>query len=171
MDYREHLLRPLSLRYIDILVAKVIENPRDFKLIYNLIFDSEVKVAWRAAWACQKISEKHPEWFTENHFNELSNHALTTSHGGILRGCLSILKNIKFPNSISVDFINACFDWMVSPKSPIAVQAMSMKILYLICIKIPDFTPELKLVLQQTDLNCYSPGYICARNKILKLLK
>ena len=171
MNYREHLLQPLSLRYIDMLESEILINPADFPLVYSLIFDADVKVAWRAAWACQKISEKHPDWFTENHFLELSTYAISISHGGILRGCLSILKNIEFPSTISVEFINSCFDWMVSPKQPIAVQALSMKILYLICIKIPDFAPELKVVLQHIDYENYSPGFICTRNKILKLLK
>ena len=58
MDYREHLLRPLARHFVDLLVQEVFLHPGDAKLIYQLIFDEEIKVAWRAAWACQKISPR-----------------------------------------------------------------------------------------------------------------
>lgn len=170
MDYREHLHRPLSLHYVDFLVQEIFANPSDFKIIYQLIFDSDEKVAWRAAWACQKISEKYPEWFSEKEFAELVSLAMKTKHGGVHRGCMSILKNLNLPDSIPVEFINSCFDWMISPKSPIAVQALSIRMLYSICMKEPDFKPEFIAYLENIDYECYSPGFISTRKNVLKLL-
>ena len=86
MDYREHLSRPLSKHYVDNLVLEIFANPSDFDVVYQLIFDTDEKVRWRAAWACQKISEKYPQWFNDQNFLELTNLALTTSHGGLHRG-------------------------------------------------------------------------------------
>ena len=170
MDYREHLSRPLSKRYVDNLVLEVFSNPRDFDTVYQLIFDPDEKVRWRAAWACQKISEKHPQWFNDQYFFELANLALSTSHGGLHRGCLSIIKNISLPENIPVEFINACFDWMISPKYPIAVQALSMRILYSVCKRESDFIPEFIAYLESVDVECYSPGFKSTRKNILKLL-
>ncbi|NDP21658.1 MAG: hypothetical protein GZ091_11350 [Paludibacter sp.] len=170
MNYREHLLRPLSKHFVDQLVENIFANPSDFEVIYNLIFDTDIKVAWRAAWACQKISEKMPEWFTERQFIELANLAIFASHGGLQRGCISILFNLKIPNPISVELINACFEWMISPRFPIAVQAYSMKMLYRICQMEPDFKPELKAHLENVVQEDYSPGFNSTRNNILKLL-
>jgi len=170
MDYREHLFRPLSLHFVDHLVEVIFSNPEDFKIIYTLIFDSEEKVAWRAAWACQKISEKFPGWFTEKQFMELAAHAIYTSHAGLKRGCLSILYNLDLPDSIPVDFLNSCFEWMISPRSSIAVQALSMKILYKICSKEPDLINELRTYLESISPDDYSKGFNAARHKILKNL-
>ena len=171
MDYREQLLRPLSMHFVDYLAQEIFDNPSDFDIVYRLIYDHEVKVAWRAAWACQKISEKHPEWFSDKNYVELAGYALSISHSGLLRGCLSILKNIKLPDPIPVDLLNACFEWMISPKSAIAVQAYSMKILYRICQKEPDFTPELIAYLENIDTECYSAGFNSTRKNILNSLK
>jgi hypothetical protein len=55
MDYREELFRPLSIRFVDKLVSEILLHPQDFQHVYRLIFDPELKVAWRAAWACQKM--------------------------------------------------------------------------------------------------------------------
>lgn len=170
MDYRECLSRPLSKHYVDHLVLEIFANPSDFDVVYQLIFDQDEKVKWRAAWACQKISEKHPEWFTDKHFIELSDLAISTMHGGLHRGCLSIIKNLSLPENIPVEFINACFEWMASPKYPISVQALSIRILYSICLREPDFKPEFIAYLENVDIECYSPGFKSTRKNILKLL-
>ena len=170
MNYREHLALPLSKRFVDILVLEIFTNPNDFKEVYTLIFDKDIKVAWRAAWACQKISEKYPEWFTEHQFFELAEICINTKHGGLQRGCLSILYNINLPESIPVELINSCFEWMVSPRYPIAVQAYAMKLLYRICLKEPDFVPELKAYLENIHPEDYSPGFISTRKNTLKQL-
>lgn len=171
MDYREHLRQPLSKRFVDILALEIFANPTDFDVVYQLIFDDNEKVAWRAAWACQKISAKHPEWFNNIHFIELAKLTISTKQGGLQRGCLSVLNNIPLPNSIPVEFINACFDWMVSFKSPIAVQALSMKMLLRICQKEPDFKPELVAYLENIDFENYSAGFKSTRKHVLNTLK
>jgi len=167
MNYREHLSRPLSHRFIDLLVQEILINPSDKDLVFQLIFDPEIKVAWRAAWACQKISEKHPQWFNGSQFKILATLSITTSHGGLQRGCLSILNNLPVPAEISVEFINTCFERMVSPKSPIAVQALSMKMLFRICAVEPAFKSELIATLENIDPSDYSAGFNCTRRNVL----
>jgi hypothetical protein len=171
MNYRQHLLRPLTMHYVDGLVQAVFANPSDFGIVYLLMFDADEKVAWRAAWACQKISEKHPEWFTEKQFREIVALSISTKQSGVQRGCLGILNNLPLPEAIPVDLINACFDWMVSPQSAIAVQALSMKMLCRICKIEPDFIPELKAYLEDIDTRQYSAGFNSTRKRVLKELK
>ena len=170
MDYRESLLCPLSCRYVDRLAEEIYANPSDFGIIYQLVFDTEEKVAWRAAWTCQKISERYPQWFTDKQFEELTKLTISSDHGGLKRGCLSILHNLTLPDPVPVDLINACFDWMVSPKSPIAVQALSMKLLYSVCQKEPDLIPEFKAYLEAIDFECFSAGFNSTRKNVLKRL-
>ncbi|MDD2798826.1 MAG: hypothetical protein PHV20_09565 [Bacteroidales bacterium] len=170
MDYRSHLYRPLSKHFVDALVAEVFLHPTDFDLVYRLVFDEDITIAWRAAWACQKISEQHPEWFTEVQFLELAMLAIETKHSGLQRGCLSTLCNLNLPEDIPVELINACFDWMVSPQSAIAVQAKSMHMLMKICEVIPEFKIELKACLNNIDYESYSAGFKSTRKQILKTL-
>ncbi|MDD4993924.1 MAG: hypothetical protein PHR83_17015 [Paludibacter sp.] len=170
MDYREHLLRPLSKRFVDHLVAEIFIHPTDFDIVYQLVFDKDMNVAWRAAWACQKISDKHPEWFGENHFSQLAELSISTSHGGLQRGCLSVLNNLPMPATIPVELINTCFEWMVSAKSSIATQALSMKLLLKICAVEPDFKAELRAYLENIDYYNYSAGFNSTRRNVLKAL-
>lgn len=171
MNYREQLSSPISKNFLDELVQNVFDNPKDFQHVFQLIFDADNKVAWRAAWACAKVSEKHPDWFSDKQVVEIMEFTISISHGGIHRGCLSILSNLPLPNPIPVDFINACFDWMISPKFPIAVQSLSMKILYSICQREPELSIELKAYLENVDFENYSAGFNSTRKNILKKLK
>jgi len=170
MDYREHLFRPLSKRFVDHLVLEIFKNPADFGIIYQLIFDNDEKVAWRTAWACQKISEKHPDWFSNHQVIELISLTLSTTHGGLQRGCLAVLNNISLPDPFQVEFLNACYDWMLSSKSPIAVQALSMKYIARICIEEPDLKPEFIAYLESINFEDYSQGFKTARKNIIKKL-
>ncbi|MEI8087657.1 MAG: hypothetical protein WCG93_15715 [Paludibacter sp.] len=171
MNYREQLSRPISKNFLDQLVQNIFDNPEDFQNIFQLVFDADNKVAWRAAWACAKISEKHPDWFTDKQILEIMKFSINISHGGVHRGCLSILSNLRLPNSIPVEFINSCFEWMISPKSPIAVQSLSMKILYSICQIVPELSIEFKAYLENVDFESYSAGFNSTRKNTLKKLK
>jgi len=170
MDYREQLKNPASLRYIDKIAFEALQQHADFLQLFSLIFDEDKNVAWRAAWACQKISEKQSKWFTKEQFLKLTELVISTTHGGLQRGCLSILNNLPLPEPIPVELINACFDWMVSEKSPIAVQALSMKLLCKICKKEPDFIPEFKAYLENIDIESYSAGFKSMRKNVFKAL-
>jgi hypothetical protein len=170
MNYREYLATPLSKLYVDQLVEIIYRKPTDFRMVYDLVFDEEIKVAWRAAWACQKISEKYPEWFSETDSEKLITLTMSTSQSGLQRGCLATLYNIVLPNPVPVEFINACFEWMVSPRYPVAVQVYSMKMLYKICRIEPDFIPELRAYLENLPPEDYSAGFNATRRNILKLL-
>jgi hypothetical protein len=170
MNYREYLNKPLTTHFVDYLVADVLANPSKFATLYELIFDNEPVVAWRAAWACQKISEKHAEWFTESQFRSITKLAIDTDQQGLRRGCLATLCNLQLPDPIPVELINSCFEWMVSPHEAIAVQAKSMRMLQMICRVIPEFRSELKICLETIDYESYSAGFQSTRKNVLKEL-
>lgn len=170
MNYREELLRPLSLNFLNKLLANVYDNPSDFEIIFNLMFDDDPKVSWRAVWACEKISEQQPGFFADDHLEKISSLTLATKNSGSRRLCLSILYNFSSRVNFSVDLINIFFEWMVSPQQPVAVQVISMKLLGVLCEQEPDFCQELKTSLAYVDTSLYSAGFISARRHILKKL-
>lgn len=170
MNYRDFLLRPLSKHYIDYLAEEIFLNINDFDIVYQLIFDDEITVAWRAAWACQKISEKMPELFSDNRFNEIAALTISTSHQGLKRGCLSVLNNLTIPRPVPVDLLDACYDWMISMKSSIAVQALSLRLLQKFCEVEVDLIPELMAYLENFETENLSSGMKATRRNVIKAL-
>jgi len=171
MDYRYILKNSLSRSTIDSIALDVYDDISNFEILFDLIFDTDEKVvAWRAAWACEKIIQKFPEFLTKNKKSEIINTVLTTNHEGIRRLSLSILLSIPELKPIDVRLLNACFDWINSDSQPIAVQALSLKILLKFCNVEPDLIPELRAYLENTNSDTLSPGMISSRRNALKIL-
>jgi hypothetical protein len=167
MDYRSQLLNPISKGFVDDIVKSVIDNHDDFQSLFLLMYDEEERVAWRAGWVCSRISEKRPEWFLPTHVYQMMELTQTTKFAGLIRSCLSVLLDLNRPELFTGEFINSCFEWMISPKYPIAVQASSMKLLYQVCKIEPDLSIELKAYLETVDVNNYSVGYNSTRRRVL----
>lgn len=62
-DFRRLLLESLSRKIIDQIVISVSRRPQEFIPLIQLTKDSEIKIAWRATWACEKLCKMYPEWF------------------------------------------------------------------------------------------------------------
>ena len=171
MNLRIELSNPASIGHIETIVQFVYDYPVEFQELFEIVFDTDKNIAWRAGWACDKISRKKPEWFTGKHIQKICLQLIDEQHGGVLRSLLSILNNLKLPEDIPVELINKLFDWMISPRSDVSRQALSMKLLYKLSLIQPDFRPELLAYLENIPLDDYTPGFISARKKIHKLLK
>jgi len=170
MNYREFLLRPMSKHFVDHLAEEIFLNTDDFDIVYQLIFDEEITVAWRAAWACQKISEKMPELLSDDQFNEIAALTISTTHQGLKRGCLSVLNNLTIPRPVPVDLLDACYEWMISMKSSIAVQALSLRLLQKFCEIEVGLIPELMAYLENFETEDLSPGMKASRRNVIKAL-
>lgn len=161
----------MSRNLIDNIALTVYDDVANFQTVFDLIFDKDEKVAWRAAWACEKMIQKFPYFIDDAKKQQITSLALTTKHEGLRRLSLSILLSLPISSTINVDLINICFEWMVSEKQPIAVQALSLKLLVLFCKIEPDLKPELIAYLESFDSYLLSPGMVSSRKNALKRLK
>ena len=89
-EYRNILAMPLCKLSIDKLVQEICLHPEYLKDIYQLISDDKIVVSWRAIWACEKVSEKHPGWFVPL-LDDIIQRLLVCKHNGSKRLLLSIL--------------------------------------------------------------------------------
>lgn len=143
--------------------------PEDFDIIYRLISDPDDRVAWRAAWACEKIFEKYPR-FLEGKQHELIGYVVNGNHSGKKRILLSILLGLPVPSPLPVDFLDYCLQHMFDPDQAIAVQALCIKMAYKLCTTEPELLPELKLYMENVEIDYYSPGVqSCIRNTLKRL--
>ncbi|MFZ4582075.1 MAG: hypothetical protein ACOYM7_05440 [Paludibacter sp.] len=170
-SYKNHLKGTLSRNMIDEIAISVYDDISNFERVFYLIFDTDDKVAWRAAWACEKIIQKFPEIVDSKKIKKISDLALTTKHSGLHRLSLSILNSIPITEILNVELINLCFEWMVSSNQPVAVQALSLKLLTKYCKIEPQLIPELIAYLENFENEQLSPGMISCRKNSLKVLK
>lgn len=170
VSYREMLAGSVRQVNYHSLFASVAGSAEDFAAVFELMFDRDERTAWHAAWICEKVSERSPWLFTGLHLARIVELAVATPLTSVQRLSLSMVLNLGLPEEVPVDFINCCFERMVSLKSPVAVQALSMKVLYEFTRREPDFRAELQATLKAVDAEYYTVGYRSARRNILKRL-
>jgi len=170
MNYKEELTSPGSLRRIDSIVNDAINSPENINEIFKLISETNLKIAWKAAWVCHKISEKDHNAFIKQQA-VIIQIVTSSQHSGLQRECLSILLNTELNHDVPVVLINFCLDNMVSPQSAIAVQALCMKLMLKITLIIPELAGEFYNYLDNIDPSFYSTGFnSCRKNCIKKLV-
>lgn len=169
-NFRFILSTAKKLHEINQVRDEILQFPEKFDQLFDLIFDHKFKDAWRVAWTVEKIAEKNTTLFSTKNTLKLMEFACTIQKSGLLRSVLSIIINLPLPNEIPVKFINTCFDKMISMKEPVAVQALSMKMLQRIANKEPDFIPEIIVTLENVDTSNVSAGYIAIRRNVLNTL-
>jgi len=179
MEISSLLSSPVTLQELNIVRDEILQNPVKFNDVYLLIFNENSKLAWRAAWAVEKISEKNTSFFSENHIlqlmsfyteNDNQDKCAYSPSNSLKREILSILINLSLPKNIPVEFINVCFDKIISMKEPVAIQTLCMKMLLRITDIEPDFITEIIVTLENIDLSRVTSGYIACRKNILQTL-
>lgn len=171
MNYRQQLQNPASIGFIDDIVNEALLSPNGFDELFELAFDQDKAVAWRAGWACDKICRKHPEMIAhEGQLLRIVVAVTSETHKSVVRSYLSILNSYELPAHLPVSFINVCFERMISPKADVSHQVLSMKLLYKVCLTEPAFLPEFVAYLENASAEEYTPGFNSTRSKILKQL-
>lgn len=170
-EFRTALAVPIYKLSIDKIVQDICRHPEYLNHMYRLISDENTVVSWRAIWACEKVSEKHPGWFVPLK-EDIIQRLLVCRHDGSKRLLLSILYNLPASAPISVDLLNYCLDHMLAPQESIGVQALAIRMAYELCKCEPELLKELQLILQTTDAEYYSTGVqTTIRNTLKKINK
>jgi len=166
---RERLSKPLEINFLNEILESVIQYPEDFNLLYQLIGDDEHTISWRAAWACDKLSRLYPDWFLGKE-EELMSALFTCRHDGKKRLILSILFNIPAPSEFPVKLLDYSLQHMFDHNESIAAQSLYIKMAYKLCLVEPELMQELKLYLENAEIEYYSTAVkTCVRNVLRKL--
>lgn len=156
-DLRPILAQRLGKHFVNEIVEYIRQYPEDFGMLYPLISCSEEKIAWRAAWVCERLSEQHPEWFTP-HYEDITDIILTSPYTGLRRCLLSILHTLPVPGEFPIRTYDYCIRQMLSPEEAIANQALCIKLALKLGNAEPDLLEELKAYLENAQPEYYSAG-------------
>ena len=113
-DLRTPLCKSLSRDVVEHVAASVAEYPDDIPQLIRLLDDTDNRVAWRAAWACEKLSALSPDRLLP-HREEIARRLFRCQHDGTKRLLLSVLYSLPPDESFPVELYNYCIEHMVSP--------------------------------------------------------
>lgn len=112
-DFKKALEGTLGRKHIDNIVDQVASFPDRFDALYTLTQHEETRIAWRATWACEKLSLLLPSLLMDKR-EELMLRAMQCPHDGTRRLLLNILHHLPVPKPVNAAFFDFCLQGMLS---------------------------------------------------------
>ena len=131
------------------------------------VFDSDYRVARSALWGLTRATDGELSEL-QVILNELIDQAMQTENSSVRRLTLNIIERLKMDeDNLRTDFLNFCFEHMVSIEEYPGIQTLCMKLAYRMCSFYPELMDELKRTLVAMEINYYKPAVKCLRKRIL----
>ena len=131
------------------------------------VFDSNYRVARSALWGLTKATNEELSEL-QVILNELIDQAMQTENSSVRRLTLNIIERLKMDeDDLRTDFLDFCFEHMVSIEEFPGIQTLCMKLAYRMCIFYPELMDELKRTLEAMEIDYYKPAVKCLRKRIL----
>ncbi len=169
MELRKALLREHSKANTEYLVDKIGTDQEAFDELIILFLGNEYRVTQRAAWVVGNCIEAHP-WLVEKHLKSVIENLQNPVHDAVKRNVLRVLQYVDIPENLLGITTEICFSLLNSAKSPIAIKAHAMSVLFDIVKKYPDLKEELKISIED-QMPFGSAGFVSRGRRILKALE
>ena len=129
--------------------------------------NDDYMIARSALWGLTKATDKELAALHEL-LNELIEQAMHTDNSSVRRLTLNIIERLKMSeDELRTDFLDFCFEHMVSIEEYSGIQTLCMKLAYRMCTFYPELMDELKRTLEAMEIDYYKPAIKCLRKRIL----
>ena len=133
------------------------------------IFDSDYRVARSALWGLTKATNEELSAL-QVVLNELIDQAMQTDNSSVRRLTLNIIERLKMnEEDLRTDFLDFCFEHMVSIEEFPGIQTLCMKLAYRMCTFYPELMDELKRTIEAMEIDYYKPAVKCLRKIHVKV--
>lgn len=169
MNIREELLKEHSKEHAVKIAAYACMSQKNFKELMQCFVDEEYRVAQRAAWSVSIAARQRPQMIQPHITTLVSQLADKKVHAAVIRNSVRILQEIDIPEALHGEVMNACFAFIETPATPVAIKAFSLSTLYNLSKIYREIKPELKLIIEE-NIEHETAGYKSRAKKILKSL-
>ena len=155
----------------------------------QFVFDSDYRVARSALWGLTKATDGELSEL-QVILNELIDQAMQAENSSVRRLTLNIIERLRVgerssgmrlrvgerssgmrltlkKDDLRTDFLDFCFEHMVSIEEFPGIQTLCMKLAYRMCTFYPELMDELKRTLEAMEVDYYKPAVKGLRKKIL----
>ena len=131
------------------------------------VFDPDYRVARSALWGLTKATDEELSTL-QVILDELIEQAIQTENSSTRRLTLNIIERLKMDEEeLRTDFLDFCFEHMVSIEEFPGIQTLCMKLAYRMCSFYPELMDELKRTLETMEIEYYKPAVKGLRQRIL----
>lgn len=130
-------------------------------------FNTDYRVARTALWGLTKAKDEELS-VLKVIYNELIDQAMHTDNSSVRRLSLNIIERLNMnEDDLRTDFLDFCFEHMVSIEEFSGIQTLCMKLAYRMCTFYPELMDELKRTIEAMEIDYYKPAVKCLRKRIL----
>ena len=124
-------------------------SKKNFKELMQCFLDEDNRIAQRAAWSVSWAARKKPEMITP--FIKILVTQLNRKdvHPAIIRNSVRVLEAVDIPEELHGEVMNACFNFIEDPATPIAIKAFSLTTLFNLSKYYPEIRHEIKLIIEE----------------------
>jgi len=164
------LVEEHSRKQCDRIVNYIGRDKKRFADLMALFLQGEYRITQRAAWPLSYCVRQHPALIGRHLKPLLDNLTKEGIHVAVTRNTLRLLQDIEIPEKYQGQLMSACFDFLQSPDSPIAVKGFSLSVLQQLSRAHPDILAELRLITEE-QWDRSTPAFRSRARRILKNVK
>lgn len=149
MDLLAAILKEHSKAQTARIVRYVGKDKKKFAELMKCFLEGEYRVAQRSGWPLSICIEKHPE-LIQPYFKKILDYLdKPGTHEAVARNIVRILQYVEIPKRFHGRVMSACFEFVSTPDTPIAVKAFSLTVLEHLAEIYPEIKPELKVIIEE----------------------
>ena len=130
-------------------------------------FSDDYRVARSALWGLTKASKNELSQL-QVILDDFINLAMQTENSSVRRLALNVIERLELKEKeLRTDFLDFCFEHMISIEEFPGIQSVCMKLAFRMCKFYPELMDELKRIVKAMDIEYYKPAVKGVRSKIL----
>jgi hypothetical protein len=169
MDLVAILSEKQSSKNVKLITAAALEDASIVKELIQLIDKGESKLSQNAAWPICHITDANPTVFAKHQKKLLSLLKRKDVHPAVHRNVIRIFHYLSVDTKLEGQLLDICFHFLDVKETPIAVQHLSMHILWKMTKKYPEllneFQETVKMIVQQNPAPAFK--YMAKKMKLL----
>ena len=153
----------------DDMQALIGQDPERFSMFMQLYQQGSKREVQLMSWPLSEIGIQHPELLGPYHESLLHDLFNEGAHVALRRNIIRLYQFIEIPEHIEGGLYNLCIQFILDPKTSIAVKAFSMTVAFRIAERHPALKDEVRVSIE-SQLEFASPGVMNRAQKLLAKL-
>jgi len=145
-------------------------SAKNFNALMKCFLANDYTLAQRAAWSVSWAARKKPEMIKPHIKSLVAQLGRTDVHPAVIRNSVRVLEAIEIPKVFHGEVMNACFGFIETPSTPVAIKAFSLTTLFNLTKIYSEIKTELKMIIEN-NMDNETAAFKSRGKKILKALK
>jgi hypothetical protein len=147
---REEILKEHSKPHALKIAGYACKSKKNFKELMCCFLDNEYRLSQRAAWSVSWAARKNLAMIHPHIKDLVSVLHKKNIHDAVIRNSVRVLQEVEIPEKFHGQVMDACFQFLEKPSTPVAIKVFSLTTLFNLSKKYPEIKPELKLIIDDS---------------------